>query len=74
MNRPPKHRFPYRKARHGGAVPRRPPHPGRTGDGLGGEVVYPAPPPCRHEAPEPCDRPARYDASRPGKVWDGEGP
>ena len=74
-----KNRAPYRPAKPRrpalkALVVRRPPPPRPPGDGLGGESVYPAPPPCRHEAPEPCDPPARYDPSRPGPVWEGEGP
>lgn len=46
----------------------------KTTPTLGGEYVYPAPEPCRHEAPEPDDEPGRYDATTPGPVWEGEGP
>lgn len=35
-------------------------------------MVYPEPAPMA-EPPQPDDQPARYDAARPGNVWDGEG-
>lgn len=55
-------------------IERRPPNPGRTSGGIGWEYVYPAPQPCRHEAPVPDEEPGRYDIGTPGNVWDGEGP
>lgn len=72
-------RTPYRKGKKKrpplqAIITHRPPNPGRTAGGIGWEYVYPAPPDERHEAPVPCDTPARYDASLPGQVRDGEEP
>ena len=72
-------RYPYRQGKKQrptlkAIVAHRPLHPSRTAGGLGWDYVYPAPAPCRHEAPAPCDLPARYDPATPGDVWDGEGP
>jgi hypothetical protein len=72
-------RYPYQKHKKHrptlkAILTHRPPNAGHTAGGLGWEYVYPAPPPCRHEAPEPCDRPADYAACPPGRGRGGEQP